>query len=70
MAIARMPPAMNRGGHTNTGNSADAERSRFTHVDDAETAPVHFAPPVKEWIAYLAERLARELIRESKRPAQ
>jgi hypothetical protein len=60
---------MNRDGHRNTRHDPDAERSRLIHVDDAETTPVHFAPLVREWISYLAERLARELIRESKRPA-
>lgn len=38
-------------------------------VDPPSTASVHFAPPVKEWIEYLAERLAREVIRESERRA-
>lgn len=54
----------------NTGQNVGAEPCRSHGVDDAATTPVHFAPLVKEWIAYLAERLARELIRESKRPAK
>jgi hypothetical protein len=65
-----MPPAMNEGEHQNTRENAGTEPRRLVHVDDAEISPVHFAPPVREWIAYLAERLARELIRESKRPAR
>ena len=66
MAIAQVPSAMNQGGRTNVG----AEPRWGIRVDDAQTTPVHFAPLVEEWIAYLAERLARELIRESKQPAK
>lgn len=69
MAIAQVPSTMNQGGRTNTGQDADAGRVGL-RVDDAAPTPVHFAPLVNEWIAYLAERLARELIRESKRPAK
>jgi hypothetical protein len=65
-----MPPAMNQGEHQNTRKNAGTEPSPFVRIDDAETSPVHFAPPVREWIAYLAEILARELIRESRRPAR
>jgi hypothetical protein len=61
---------MNPGECTDTGSNIGAESRRSLHVDDAEVPPVHFAPLVREWIAYLAERLARELIRESNRPAQ
>jgi hypothetical protein len=61
---------MNQGGRTNNGQNVGAEPRWGLRVDDAETTPVHFAPLVKEWIAYLAERLARELIREAKRPAK
>jgi hypothetical protein len=70
MAFAQVPPAMNPGERTNIGSNIGVEPRRSLHVDNAETSPVHFAPLVKEWIAYLAERLARELIRESKRPVQ
>jgi hypothetical protein len=61
---------MNPGDCTDTGLNICAEPRRRLDVDAAETTPVHFAPLVREWIAYLAERLARELIRESKRSAQ
>ena len=70
MAIAQVPSAMNQCGRTNTGRNVGAEPRGGLRVDDAEAMPVHFTPLVKEWIAYLAERLARELIRESKRPAK
>ena len=70
MAIAQVPSAMNQGGRTNTVQNAAAEPRWGIRVDDAQTTPVHFAPLVEEWIAYLAERLARELIRESKQPAK
>jgi hypothetical protein len=70
MALAQVPSAMNPVERTNTGSNTGAESRCHLHVDDAETTPVHFAPLVREWIAYLAERLARELIRESKRPAK
>jgi hypothetical protein len=61
---------MNQGGRTNTGQNVSVEPRSGLRVDDAETTPVHFTPLVREWIAYLAERLAREMIRESKRPAK
>jgi hypothetical protein len=70
MVLAQVPSAMKPSERLNTGSGTDAEPCRSLCVDDAESAPVHFAPLVKEWIAYLAERLARELIHESKRPAQ
>ena len=69
MAIAQVPSTMNQGGRTNTGQDVGAERVGL-RVDDAEPTPVHFAPLVRDWIAYLAERLARDLIRESKRPGK
>jgi hypothetical protein len=34
-------------------------------VDAVPAGPVDFDPPVKDWIEYLAGRLAREIIRES-----
>lgn len=45
------------------------EQQPRPRVDAAATPSVHFAPPVKEWIEYLAERLAREVIRESEQRA-
>jgi hypothetical protein len=36
-------------------------------VDAAPAGPIHFEPPVKDWIEYLASLLAREIIRESER---
>ena len=47
------------------GREPSAESDFSPRVDDTGTAPVHFGPPVKEWIEYLAELLAREVIRES-----
>jgi len=70
MAIAQVPSVMNQGGRTNTGQNGGAEPCWSLRVDDADTTPVHFTPLVREWIAYLAERLAREMIRELKRPAK
>ena len=70
MAIAQAPFAMNQGGRTNTEQTVGAATRSGLRVDDAETTPAHFTPLVREWIAYLAERLARELIRESRRPAK
>lgn len=51
------------------GIEAAEEQQPRLRVDAPSTASVHFAPPVKEWIEYLAERLAREVIRESERRA-
>ena len=47
------------------GREPSAESDFAARVDDTGTAPVHFGPPVQEWIEYLAELLAREVIRES-----
>ena len=70
MAIAQLPSTMNQGGRTNIGQNVGSDPRWSLRVDDAEITLVHFPPPVTEWIAYLAERLARELIRESKQPAK
>ena len=70
MAIAQVRSAMNQGGPANTGQNIGSDPRWRRRVDDTHTTPVHFAPLVTEWIAYLAERLARELIRESKQPAK
>jgi hypothetical protein len=70
MAIAQVPSTMNQGGRTNTGQDVGTEPRWDLRVDRAEATPVLFTPLVRDWIAYLAERLARELIRESKRPAK
>ena len=70
MAMAQVPPAMSQARRTNTGQNVGTEPRWDLRVDRAEATPVHFAPLVSDWIAYLAERLARELIRESKRPAK
>ena len=56
---------MDHGGSVSVGCEASAESDFSPRVDDTGTAPVHFGPPVKEWIEYLAELLAREVIRES-----
>jgi hypothetical protein len=56
---------MDYGGSMSAGREPSAESDFAAHVDDTGTAPVHFGPPVKEWIEYLAEVLAREVIHES-----
>ena len=48
---------------------ASAASDFSPRVDDTGTVPVHFGPPVQEWIEYLADLLAREVIRESERSA-
>ncbi len=40
-------------------------RDHELDVDAVRAGPVDFDPPVKDWIEYLAVRLAREIIRES-----
>jgi hypothetical protein len=43
----------------------DHELNHELDVDAVPAGPIDFDPPVKDWIEYLAGRLAREIIRES-----
>ena len=60
---------MDHGGSSDIARKERAESNSSPRVDATPPTSVHFAPPVKEWIEYLADRLAREVIRESQRPA-
>ena len=60
---------MDHGGSMSVEREASAESDFSPRVDDTGTVPVHFGPPVQEWIEYLADLLAREVIRESERSA-
>jgi hypothetical protein len=56
---------MESGDRRNRLHETDAKTDLEFDVDGTATGPIDFEPPVKDWIEYLAGRLAREIIRES-----
>ena len=56
---------MDSGDRQNRIHETDTKRGLELDVDGVPAGPVDFDPPVKDWIEYLAGRLAREIIRES-----
>ncbi len=65
MPLALGPKVMESGGQRNRTREPETGPEPEPGVDAAPTAPVDFEPPVKDWIEYLAGRLARDIIRES-----
>ena len=58
---------MESGDRQNRTHKTDTKLDLELDVDAAPAGPVDFEPPVKDWIEYLAGRLAREIIRELER---
>ncbi len=58
---------MESGHRQNRTHETDTKLDLELDVDAAPAGTVDFEPPVKDWIEYLASRLAREIIRESGR---
>lgn len=56
---------MDSGDRQNRIHETDTKLGLELDVDAVPAGPVDFDPPVKDWIEYLAGRLAREVIRKS-----
>jgi hypothetical protein len=65
--LALRPNAMESSDRQNRTHEAETRPELELDVDAVAAVPVDFEPPVKDWIEYLAGRLAREIIRESER---
>ncbi len=65
--LALRPKAMDSSDRQNLTHEAETRPELELDVDAVAAVPVDFEPRVKDWIEYLAGRLAREIIRESER---
>ena len=61
---------MESGDPHNSTHEANTKPNPELDVDAVPADPVDFDPPVKDWIEYLAGRLAREITTSSPRSAR
>ncbi len=59
-----MPEMGNEPGETTNPDKAGRRKRHAGTVDGLRGAPLEYPPPVADWLAFLAERLAADFLKE------